>query len=87
MLALLPVFDAKTKVKLVGHTDNAGSSESNYDLSQRRAQAVANYLRGKGIPQSRFQTIIGKGEDEPVTSNDTAAGKAKNRRVVITFLQ
>lgn len=75
-----------TKLKLEGHTDNTGSTNTNYDLSQRRAQSVVNFLRGKGIPQSRFQTVIGKGEDEPVADNNTAAGRAKNRRVVITLL-
>lgn len=75
-----------TKLRLEGHTDDTGSAESNYDLSQRRAQSVVNFLRGKGIPQSRFQSVIGKGEDEPVESNTTAAGRAKNRRVVISLL-
>ena len=76
-----------TKLKLEGHTDNAGSTESNYTLSQNRAQAVATYLRKKGIPQSRFQSIIGKGEDQPVADNNSAAGKAKNRRVVVELLK
>ena len=76
-----------TKLKLEGHTDNAGSSESNYDLSQKRAQAVVNYLRKKGIPQTRFQSVIGKGEDNPIADNNTKSGKAKNRRVVITLLK
>jgi len=76
-----------TKLNLEGHTDNTGSSESNYDLSQRRAQAVVNFLRKKGIPQSRVQSVIGKGEDEPIANNSTESGKAKNRRVVITLLK
>lgn len=76
-----------TQLKLEGHTDDTGSSESNYDLSQRRAQSVVNYLRGKGIPQSRFQTVIGKGEDEPVASNASNSGRAKNRRVVIVLMK
>ena len=76
-----------TKLKLEGHTDNAGSTEANYNLSQNRAQAVVNFLRGKGIPQSRFQTVIGKGEDEPLANNSSAKGRAKNRRVVITLLK
>lgn len=76
-----------TKLKLEGHTDNTGSSESNYDLSQRRAQAVVNFLRSKGIPQSRFQTVIGKGEDEPIATNTTNSGKAQNRRVVVVLLK
>jgi OmpA-OmpF porin, OOP family len=76
-----------SKVKLEGHTDDTGSAQTNYDLSQRRAQAVVNFLRGKGIPQTRFQTVIGKGEDEPIASNTTNSGRAKNRRVVITLLK
>ncbi|WP_103867305.1 OmpA family protein [Aquimarina sp. I32.4] len=76
-----------TKLRLEGHTDNTGSTESNYDLSQRRAQSVVNFLRSKGIPQSRFQSVIGKGEDQPVASNTTGGGRAKNRRVVITLLK
>jgi OOP family OmpA-OmpF porin len=76
-----------TKLSLEGHTDNTGNDEANYDLSQRRAQAVVNFLRSKGIPQSRFQNVIGKGEDEPVESNTTNAGRAKNRRVVIVLLK
>jgi len=76
-----------TKLKLEGHTDDTGSAESNYDLSQRRAQAVVTFLRGRGIPQSRFQTVIGKGEDEPVAANTSNSGRAKNRRVVIELLK
>ncbi|WP_055445782.1 OmpA family protein [Lacinutrix mariniflava] len=76
-----------TKLKLEGHTDNTGSSEANYDLSQRRAQAIVTFLRGKGIPQSRFQSVIGKGEDSPISSNSTNTGRAKNRRVVIALLK
>lgn len=76
-----------TKLKLEGHTDDTGSAETNYDLSKKRAQAVVNFLRGKGIPQSRFQSVVGKGEDEPLESNSTNAGRAKNRRVVITLLK
>ncbi len=76
-----------TKLALEGHTDNTGTAEGNYDLSQRRAQAVVTYLRNKGIPQSRFQSVIGKGQDEPIDSNDTNSGRAKNRRVVITLLK
>ncbi len=76
-----------TKLRLEGHTDNTGASESNYDLSQRRAQSVVNFLRSKGIPQSRFQSVIGKGEDEPIAANTSASGRAKNRRVVITLLK
>lgn len=75
-----------SKLKLEGHTDNTGSTDANYILSQRRAQAVVNFLRGRGIPQSRFQSVIGKGEDTPVANNSSAKGRAKNRRVVIELL-
>jgi outer membrane protein OmpA-like peptidoglycan-associated protein len=48
---------------------------------------VKTYLIQKGIPNSRFQKIDGKGQDEPVADNNSAAGKAKNRRVVVTLLK
>ena len=76
-----------TKLKLEGHTDNTGSSEANLTLSKNRAQAVVNYLNNKGIPMARFQSVEGKGEDYPMYDNSTEAGKAKNRRVVITLLK
>lgn len=76
-----------SKLELVGHTDNTGTQESNYSLSTARAEAVKNYLIQKGIPASRFQKIDGKGQDEPTADNGTAAGKAQNRRVVITILK
>lgn len=75
-----------SKLKLEGHTDDTGAADANYSLSKRRAQAVATFLSGRGIPQSRFQSVVGKGEEQPVASNDTEAGRAKNRRVVIELL-
>lgn len=76
-----------SKLELAGHTDNSGTAESNYSLSQARAEAVKSYLIQKGIPASRFQKIEGKGQDEPVADNATPAGKAKNRRVVVAILK
>ncbi|WP_309640578.1 OmpA family protein [Flavobacterium sp.] len=76
-----------TKLTLVGHTDNDGNPTANQVLSKARAQAVVNYLGQKGIPASRFQMVDGKGQNEPVADNSTQAGKAKNRRVVITLLK
>lgn len=76
-----------SKLTVVGHTDNVGNPDTNLQLSKGRAQAVVDYLKGKGIPESRFQMIDGKGSNEPVGDNNTAAGKAQNRRVVITFLK
>ncbi len=66
----------------VGHTDSIGTDAYNDKLSMRRANAVKAYLQGKGIEASRIYTE-GKGEKQPVESNKTAAGRAKNRRVEI----
>ena len=77
----------QTKVTIVGHTDNTGSDAVNTPLSKNRAQSVANYLIGKGIPENRIQLVDGKGSNDPIASNDTNFGRAKNRRVQITLLQ
>jgi len=75
-----------SKLELFGHTDNTGTKEGNYSLSRARAEAVKSYLIQKGIPASRFQKIEGLGQDEPVTDNNSEAGKARNRRVAINLL-
>ncbi len=66
----------------VGHTDSVGTDAYNQKLSIRRAEAVKAYLQAKGIEANRIYTE-GKGEKQPVDSNKTAAGRAKNRRVEI----
>lgn len=76
-----------TKLTVVGHTDNVGNPDSNLALSKSRAQAVVDYLKQKGIPANRFQLVDGKGQNDPIADNNTASGKALNRRVVITFLK
>jgi OmpA-OmpF porin, OOP family len=76
-----------SKLTIVGHTDNVGNANSNMTLSRNRAQAIVDYLKDKGIPQTRFQLIDGKGSNEPVADNGSDGGKAQNRRVVITFLK
>jgi OmpA-OmpF porin, OOP family len=76
-----------SKLKLEGHTDNIGSADANLTLSQNRAQSVVNYLKNKGIPSARFQSVEGKGQSAPIYDNDTETGRAKNRRVVITLLK
>ncbi len=76
-----------SKLTIVGHTDNTGNSAANVGLSRNRAQAIVNYLKNKGIPETRFQMIDGKGANEPVADNNSESGKAQNRRVVITFLK
>lgn len=70
-------------VSVVGHTDNSGNDAINIPLSGNRAKSVADYLTSHGVAGNRV-TSRGAGSAEPVASNDTAAGKAQNRRVEIT---
>jgi OOP family OmpA-OmpF porin len=67
-------------IEVQGHTDSDGGAEANRRLSQERAAAVVGYLAGKEFPTDRL-TAVGFGEDSPVASNRTAAGKAENRRI------
>ena len=73
-----------TTVNVIGHTDSTGDAAYNVGLSQRRAQAVASVLVNSGVSGSRV-VAIGRGEDQPVASNQTADGRAKNRRVEIVI--
>jgi OmpA-OmpF porin, OOP family len=66
-----------------GHTDSIGSESFNLGLSQRRAEAVASYLQSQGVDVAGRFEIRGYGEANPVATNDTAAGRAQNRRVVV----
>jgi outer membrane protein OmpA-like peptidoglycan-associated protein len=67
-------------LEIYGHTDNVGDDAKNLDLSQRRADAVKKYLSDKGTASERM-TAKGYGETMPLADNNTAAGRAKNRRV------
>jgi outer membrane protein OmpA-like peptidoglycan-associated protein len=69
-------------IDVYGHTDSSGTDEYNLGLSQRRADAVADYLVMRGVSRARIETI-GYGERYPIASNDTVEGKARNRRVEI----
>lgn len=71
-----------TLVNIVGHTDSQGSDAVNEPLSRDRAQSVKNYLVDRGVGGSRIDTA-GRGEHEPIADNNTAQGRAKNRRVEI----
>ena len=71
-----------SRIQVLGHTDNTGTAAYNFDLSQRRAVAVADILIGAGVPSSRL-SAVGIGEDRPIASNTTVAGRALNRRVEI----
>ena len=73
-------------ITVEGATDSVGSAEYNYDLSQRRADAVIQYLAAeKGIPAYKIY-LIGLGKDKPVESNKTADGRAKNHHVDIRLM-
>jgi len=71
-----------TNILVEGHTDSTGSDEYNQMLSVRRADAVAEYLAFLDVDPARMQAV-GYGESQPEASNDTAAGRAQNRRVEV----
>lgn len=68
------------RVQLIGHTDSQGNHQANVALSLARASSVRNYLIDKGIPADSL-SAAGSGPDQPVAANDTAEGRAKNRRI------
>ncbi len=69
---------------IVGHTDNVGTEAYNQGLSERRAASAANYLVFHGVARSRLKPV-GRGESEPVASNDTDRGRQENRRVEVAI--
>lgn len=73
------------KVLVEGHTDSVGRSTTNLKLSNRRADAVRTYLLGQGIESERL-TSIGFGEEKPIDTNRTKAGRDRNRRVEFTIV-
>lgn len=73
-----------TRVLVVGHTDATGSDSYNQSLSERRAQSARAFLLRQGIAPDRVEAL-GRGETEPVASNDTAEGRQLNRRVEIAI--
>jgi outer membrane protein OmpA-like peptidoglycan-associated protein len=72
----------RSVIDIIGHADSAGSDEYNLDLSRRRASSVAGYLVSRNVLAERL-FVDGRGESQPIASNDTPAGKAQNRRVEI----
>lgn len=74
------------RVRVSGHTDSVGSDTYNQTLSQNRADSVKRYLVGAGIDGARL-TTRGYGESRPVASNETAAGRAQNRRVELDVMR
>ncbi|MFL7012008.1 OmpA family protein [Enterovibrio norvegicus] len=81
MLKRLQDFEESTAV-IIGHTDSVGSEAFNQKLSEQRAQSVADYFTSNGVSADRL-SVVGEGESNPVASNDTEDGRAKNRRVEI----
>lgn len=73
------------KIQISGHTDSDGETEANQILSQKRAEAVRNYLISQGIDANRM-TAKGFGENKPIADNSTPQGKAQNRRTEISIL-
>jgi outer membrane protein OmpA-like peptidoglycan-associated protein len=74
-------------IKIIGHTDSDGTAASNLILSKKRAQAIKDYLSNNFPIAGKRMLVIGKGESEPITSNNTSEGKAKNRRVEFIKIQ
>lgn len=74
-----------TTVRVMGHTDSTGNPSYNQGLSQRRAQAVANYLTNRGVSSYRIQTM-GYGQNQPIANNSTEQGRQQNRRVEIEIV-
>ena len=79
-LAEIMVEYKEAQVIIEGHTDSEGADAANMTLSQKRADAVKRYIASKGVAASRM-TAIGYGETKPVADNDSADGRALNRRV------
>lgn len=91
--SFLPVLDdvatilnqyPSTYIDVVGHADSQGSDAFNLDLSERRANATAGYLVSHKVKAERIY-VAGMGEKQPIATNDTPEGRAKNRRVEITL--
>lgn len=74
------------KVLIEGHTDNVGSDENNQGLSERRAQSVQSALTQRGVARDQI-SALGKGENFPVATNDSADGRQANRRVELIFTE
>ena len=85
-LARLLLFVTDIQLEISGYTDNIGAPDANKALSQKRANRVRDYLVAQGVDTQRIK-VYGRGESNFVASNDTADGRAKNRRVEIVFVK
>lgn len=86
---VIAALEASQEVRfsIAGHTDAVGPASYNQGLSERRAQSVKTYLVGHGISESRITRVVGYGEARPVATNETAAGRAQNRRVELNVTE
>lgn len=75
----------ETRIRIAGHTDNVGNPRNNQTLSEERAESVRQYLISHGIEGDRIEAV-GFGDQQPVASNDTEEGRARNRRIEATEL-
>ena len=85
-LAAQMIANPKMKLEVCGYTDNTGNKNDNIDLSQKRAEAVVSYLISAGISEDRL-IATGYGAANPIASNDTFEGRAKNRRIEVKILE
>lgn len=76
--------DEDTTLMIVGHTDSRGDEDYNLSLSERRAQSASTFMISQGLASSRIQ-IAGRGEYEPLSENETDAGRQKNRRIEVAI--
>ena len=76
--------NARTEVLIVGHTDSTGRPGYNQGLSERRARSASDYLSDQGVTQGRLRTE-GRGEDEPIASNESEDDRQRNRRVEVAI--
>lgn len=74
----------QTTIDVIGHADSTGPDAYNQALSERRASSVASYLVSRGVLRDRLY-VAGRGESQPIASNDTEEGRAKNRRVEVVL--
>jgi outer membrane protein OmpA-like peptidoglycan-associated protein len=74
-----------TRIRVIGHTDSTGAADYNYNLSNRRASSVANFLASHGLDQGRIISQ-GMGPDQPIADNNTEQGRAQNRRVELEIV-
>ena len=84
LVFVIIIIVSVTAIIATGHTDSRGTEPYNQKLSERRVETVRQYMVSKGVPAAKI-TTSGKGELQPVATNKTDEGRAKNRRVDIEF--